>query len=130
MIRIVGMSEIKFTEDHEWVRIEGDVAMVGITEYAQEQLGDIVFVELPEVGAAISQGDEAAVIESVKAASDIYAPISGEVGQVNGALDADPAIVNQDAQGDGWLFTMSISDAGELDNLMEADAYEAFTAKL
>ncbi len=124
------MSEIRFTEDHEWVRIEGDVAMVGITEYAQEQLGDIVFVELPEVGAAISQGDEAAVIESVKAASDIYAPISGEVGQVNGALDADPAIVNQDAQGDGWLFTMSISDAGELDNLMEADAYEAFTAKL
>jgi glycine cleavage system H protein len=130
MIRIVGMSEIRFTEDHEWVRIEGDVAMVGITEYAQEQLGDIVFVELPEVGAAISQGDEAAVIESVKAASDIYAPISGEVGQVNGSLDADPAIVNQDAQGDGWLFTMSISDAGELDNLMEADAYEAFTAKL
>ena len=124
------MSEIRFTEDHEWVRIEGDVAMVGITEYAQEQLGDIVFIELPEVGAAISQGDEAAVIESVKAASDIYAPISGEVGQVNGALDADPAIVNQDAQGDGWLFTMSISDAGELDNLMEADAYEAFTAKL
>ena len=124
------MSEIRFTEDHEWVRIEGDVAMVGITEYAQEQLGDIVFIELPEVGAAISQGDEAAVIESVKAASDIYAPISGEVGQVNGALDADPAIVNQDAQGDGWLFTMSISDAGELDNLMEADAYEAFMAKL
>ncbi len=124
------MSEIRFTEDHEWVRIEGDVAMVGITEYAQEQLGDIVFVELPEVGAAISQGDEAAVIESVKAASDIYAPISGEVGQVNGALDADPAIVNQDAQGDGWLFTMSISDAGELDNLMEADSYETFTAKL
>ncbi len=124
------MSEIRFTEDHEWVRIEGDVAMVGITEYAQEQLGDIVFVELPEVGAAISQGDEAAVIESVKAASDIYAPISGEVGQVNGALDADPAIVNQDAQGDGWLFTMSISDAGELDNLMEADAYEDFSAKL
>ena len=124
------MSDIRFTEDHEWVRIEGDVAMVGITEYAQEQLGDIVFIELPEVGAAISQGDEAAVIESVKAASDIYAPISGEVGQVNGALDADPAIVNQDAQGDGWLFTMSISDVGELDNLMEADAYEAFTAKL
>jgi len=124
------MSGIRFTEDHEWVRVEGDVAMVGITEYAQEQLGDIVFVELPEVGASMSQGDEAAVIESVKAASDIYAPISGEVGQVNGALDAEPAIVNQDAQGDGWLFTMSISDAGELDNLMEADAYEAFTAKL
>ena len=124
------MSGIRFTEDHEWVRVEGDVAMVGITEYAQEQLGDIVFVELPEVGASMSQGDEAAVIESVKAASDIYAPISGEVGQVNGALDAEPAIVNQDAQGDGWLFTMSISDVGELDNLMEADAYEAFTAKL
>ena len=124
------MSEIRFTEDHEWVRIEGDVATVGITEYAQEQLGDIVFVDLPEAGAEMSQGDEAAVIESVKAASDIYAPISGEVGEVNDALDAEPAIVNQDAQGEGWLFTMSVSDTGELDNLMDADAYKAFVAKL
>ena len=124
------MSEIRFTEDHEWVRIEGEVATVGITEYAQEQLGDIVFVELPEAGAGMAQGDEAAVIESVKAASDVFAPMSGEVGAVNNALDAEPAIVNQDAQGEGWLFTMSISDIGELDNLMDSDAYKAFVAKL
>jgi len=124
------MSEIRFTEDHEWVRIEGEVATVGITEYAQEQLGDIVFVELPEAGAGMAQGDEAAVIESVKAASDVFAPMSGEVGDVNKALDAEPAIVNQDAQGEGWLFTMSISDIGELDNLMDSDAYKAFVAKL
>ena len=124
------MSEIRFTEDHEWVRIEGEVATVGITEYAQEQLGDIVFVELPELGAGMAQGDEAAVIESVKAASDVFAPMSGEIGDVNNALDAEPAIVNQDAQGQGWLFTMSISDIGELDNLMDADAYKAFVAKL
>ena len=124
------MSEIRFTEDHEWVRIEGEVATVGITEYAQEQLGDIVFVELPEAGAGMAQGDEAAVIESVKAASDVFAPMSGEGGDVNKALDAEPAIVNQDAQGEGWLFTMSISDIGELDNLMDSDAYKAFVAKL
>ena len=124
------MSETRFTEDHEWVRIVGDVATVGITEYAQEQLCDIVFVDLPEAVAEMAQGDEAAVIESVKAASDIYAPITGEVGEVNDSLDAEPAIVNQDAQGEGWLFTMSISDTGELDNLMDADAYKAFVAKL
>ena len=124
------MSEIRFTEDHEWVRIEGEIATVGITEYAQEQLGDIVFVELPEAGAGMAQGDEAAVIESVKAASDVFAPMSGEVGDVNNALDAEPAIVNQDAQGEGWLFTMSISDIGELDNLMDSDAYRSFVAKL
>jgi len=124
------MSEIRFTEDHEWVRIEGEIATVGITEYAQEQLGDIVFVELPEAGAGMAQGDEAAVIESVKAASDVFAPMSGEVGDVNNALDAEPAIVNQDAQGQGWLFTMSISDIGELDNLMDSDAYRSFVAKL
>lgn len=124
------MSEIKYTEDHEWVRIDGDVATVGITEYAQEQLGDIVFIDLPETGAEMAQGDDAAVIESVKAASDIYAPISGEIGEVNEALDAEPAIVNQDAQGEGWLFTLSVSDVGELDNLMDADAYQAFIAKL
>lgn len=124
------MSEVKFTEDHEWVRIEGDIATVGITEYAQEQLGDIVFIDLPESGVEMAQGDDAAVIESVKAASDIYAPVSGEVGDVNDALDAEPAIVNQDALGEGWLFTLNIADAGELDNLMDADAYKAFVAKL
>ena len=122
---------LSYTKEHEWLEVQEDgKARTGITDYAQDALSDVVFVELPEVGAEFAKGEVMAVAESVKAASDIYAPISGEVGQVNGALDADPAIVNQDAQGDGWLFTMSISDAGELDNLMEADAYEAFTAKL
>ena len=124
------MSELRYTEDHEWVRVGGDTATVGITEYAQEQLGDIVFVDLPEVGAELAQGDEAAVIESVKAASDIYAPVSGEVAEINENLDGDPAIVNQDAQGEGWLFSLTLSDEGELDNLMDEDAYKAFVAKL
>jgi glycine cleavage system H protein len=124
------MSEMKFTEDHEWVRVEGDVATVGITEYAQEQLGDIVFIDLPEAGAELAQGDDAAVVESVKAASDIYAPISGEIGEVNEVLEGDPATVNQDAEGEGWLFTLTMSDTAELDNLMDADAYKAFVAKL
>ena len=124
------MSELRFTEDHEWVRVDGDTATVGITEYAQEQLGDIVFVDLPEVGAELAQGDEAAVIESVKAASDIYAPVSGEVTGINESLDGEPAIVNQDAQGEGWLFALTLSDEGELDNLMDEDAYKAFVAKL
>ena len=123
--------ELKYTKDHEWARVVDEhLIIVGITDYAQKQLGDIVFVDLPEAGAEMAQGDEAAVIESVKAASDIYAPITGEVGEVNDSLDAEPAIVNQDAQGEGWLFTMSISDTGELDNLMDADAYKAFIAKL
>ena len=124
------MSEMKFTEDHDWVRVEGDVATVGITEYAQEQLGDIVFIDLPEAGAELAQGDDAAVVESVKAASDIYAPISGEIGEVNEVLEGDPATVNQDAEGEGWLFTLTMSDTAELDNLMDADAYKAFVAKL
>ncbi len=124
------MSEMLFTEDHEWVRVENGVATVGITSYAQEQLGDIVFIDLPEAGAELAQGDDAAVVESVKAASDIYAPVSGEIGEVNDALDADPSIVNQDAEAEGWLFTLTLSDTGELDNLMDADAYKAFVAKL
>lgn len=124
------MSDLKFTEDHEWVRVEGDVATVGITTYAQEQLGDIVFIDLPEAGTELAQGDDAAVVESVKAASDIYAPVSGEVGEANELLEGEPATVNQDAEGEGWLFTLTMSDAGELDNLMDADAYKAFVAKL
>lgn len=124
------MSEMMFTEDHEWVRVEGDVATVGITEYAQEQLGDIVFIDLPEAGAELAQGDDAAVVESVKAASDIYAPVSGEIGEVNETLEGEPATVNQDAEGEGWLFTLTMSDTAELDNLMDADAYKAFVAKL
>ncbi len=124
------MSEMMFTEDHEWVRVEGGIARVGITEYAQDQLGDIVFIELPESGKELAQGDDAAVVESVKAASDIYAPLSGEIEDVNEALDADPSVVNQDAEGEGWLFTLTLSDTGELENLMDADAYKAFVAKL
>lgn len=115
-----------FTKDHEYVSVDGDIATVGITEHAQEALGDIVFVEVPEVGANFSQGDDAAVVESVKAASDVYAPISGEVVESNDALVANPALVNEDPQGEAWFFKMKIADAGELDELMDADAYAAF----
>lgn len=124
------MSTTKFTEDHEWVRIDGDTATVGITDYAQGQLGDVVFVELPETGATIAQGDDAAVVESVKAASDIQAPVSGEIAAVNDALDDDPSMANQDPEGEGWFFKMTLSNPGELDDLMDADAYKAFIGKL
>ena len=124
------MSDIWFTEDHEWVRVDGDVATVGITDYAQEQLGDIVFIELPDVGKTLAQGDDAAVVESVKAASDIYAPISGDVEEVNDGLDGEPGRINQDAEGEGWFFRMTVSDPSELDNLMDEDAYQAFVKKL
>ncbi len=124
------MSDTKFTEDHEWVRIDGDTATVGITDYAQGQLGDVVFVELPETGATIAQGDDAAVVESVKAASDIQAPVSGEIAAVNDALDDDPSMANQDPEGEGWFFKMTLSNPGELDDLMDADAYKAFIGKL
>lgn len=121
---------VKFTKDHEWLRIEGDTATIGVTDYAQKALGDVVFVELPEVGAAFSQGDEAAVVESVKAASEVYAPISGEVTEVNGALVDTPDTVNSDAEGAGWFFKMTVSDEGELEDLMDEDAYKAFIADL
>lgn len=121
---------VKFTKDHEWLRIEGDTATIGVTNYAQKALGDVVFVELPEVGATFSQGDEAAVVESVKAASEVYAPISGEVTEVNGALVDTPDTVNSDAEGEGWFFKMTVSDEGELEDLMDEDAYKAFIADL
>jgi glycine cleavage system H protein len=124
------MTETKYTEDHEWVRIDGTSATIGITDYAQEQLGDIVFVDLPETGAAIAQGDDAAVVESVKAASDILAPVSGTVEAVNDALDAAPSMANDDPEGNGWFFKMTLGDPDELDALMDADAYKAFIAKL
>ena len=124
------MTETKYTEDHEWVRIDGTSATIGITDYAQEQLGDIVFVDLPETGAAIAQGDDAAVVESVKAASDILAPVSGTVEAVNDALDAAPGMANDDPEGNGWFFKMTLGDPDELDALMDADAYKAFIAKL
>jgi len=115
-----------FTDEHEWIDIEGDTATVGITDYAQEQLGDIVFIELPEVGAMIDKGKDAAVVESVKAASDVYAPLTGEVTEANPALEEDPALVNNSPEEDGWFFKMTVGDKGELEGLMDAKAYEAF----
>ncbi len=115
-----------FTDEHEWIDVEGDTATVGITDYAQEQLGDIVFVELPDVGQMVEKGKDAAVVESVKAASDVYAPISGEVTEANDALEEDPALVNTSPEEDGWFFKLTIGDKEELDGLMDAKAYKAF----
>jgi glycine cleavage system H protein len=115
-----------YTEDHEWIEVEGDIATVGITTYAQEQLGDIVFAEVPAAGAVIKKGGDAAVVESVKAASDVYAPVSGTVIEGNGALEGDPALVNSDPEGSGWFFRLTMSDPSELDGLMEQGAYRAF----
>ena len=115
-----------FTEEHEWIDVDGESATVGITDYAQEQLGDIVFVELPEVGTVVEKGKDAAVVESVKAASDVYAPISGEVMEANAALEDDPALVNSDAEGEGWFFRLTISDSSELEGLMDSKAYQSF----
>ena len=119
------MSDLKFSEDHEWILVEGESATVGITDYAQEQLGDVVFIELPEVGKSLEKESEAAVVESVKAASEIYAPIDGEVTEVNSALDDDPSQVNSDPLGAGWLFKMTIADASQLDGLMTEAAYRS-----
>ena len=119
-----------YTDEHEWIDVEDDIATVGITDYAQGQLGDIVFVELPEVGAMIEQGKDAAVVESVKAASDVYAPITGEITEVNPALEEDPALVNSAPEDEGWFFKMTIADPGELDALMDEDGYKAFVAEL
>ena len=118
--------DLKYTESHEWVRDEGDgVIAIGISDHAQELLGDLVFVELPEVGAALAAGDECAVVESVKAASDIYSPVSGEVTEVNEALVHAPETINDDPYVNGWIFKLKIADAAELDNLMDAAAYTA-----
>ena len=119
-----------FTEDHEWIEVDGQTATVGITDYAQSQLGDIVFVEVPGEGASVTKGGEAAVVESVKAASDVYSPVSGTVTEGNPALEDDPALVNSAPEGDGWFFKLTIADASELDGLMDEDAYAAFVAKL
>jgi glycine cleavage system H protein len=113
----------KFTEDHEWIRLEGDVATVGITEHAQEQLGDLVFVELPELGKNLEQGAAAAVVESVKAASDVYAPVAGTVTEINAAAVDEPGTVNADAMGKGWLFKLKIADAAQFEGLMDEAAY-------
>ena len=120
------MSELKFSEDHEWILIDGDVGTVGITTYAQEQLGDVVFIELPEAGQALEKGGDAAVVESVKAASEVYAPLTGEVTESNVALTDDPAQVNSDPQGAGWFFKLTIADPSELEGLMDEAAYKTF----
>lgn len=120
------MSLLRFTRDHEWIRLEGDVAVVGITDYAQSQLGDVVYVELPEIGRQVEKGKEAAVVESVKAASEVYAPISGEVVEVNEAIAADPAKVNADPLGEGWFLKLRLADPAELDGLLDEDGYRRF----
>lgn len=124
------MSEVRYSKDHEWVKIDGDTATVGITHYAQEQLGDVVFVELPEVGKKVEQGKEMATVESVKAASEVYAPISGEVLEVNSALTDAPATVNEEAQGKGWFAKLKIADKGQLAGLMDEAAYKKFVEGL
>ena len=119
-----------FTEDHEWIDVDGDIGTVGISDYAQGQLGDIVFVEVPDEGKSLAKGDEAAVVESVKAASDVYAPVSGVVLEGNAALADDPSLVNSDPEEDGWFFKLSLSDPDELTALMDETAYENFVSKL
>ena len=120
---------LRFTKDHEWVRQEGDIAVVGITDYAQEQLGDVVYVELPEAGRQVEQGKEAAVVESAKAASEVYAPVSGEVVEVNDVIAGEPAKVNEDAMGEGWFIKVRLNDPKQLDGLMDEAAYQAFVAE-
>lgn len=124
------MSAVKFTKDHEWIRIEGDIAVIGITDYAQTQLGDVVYVELPEVGRRVEQGKEAAVVESVKAASEIFAPVSGEVVAINETLAGEPGRVNSDPMGEGWFLKLRIANPRQLDDLMDEAAYNSFVEGL
>ena len=120
------MSDMKFSEDHEWIRVEGDIGTVGITDHAQEQLGDVVFVEVPEVGMTAAKDEQVAVVESVKAASEIFAPVSGEIVEGNAVLADAPETVNSDPYGAGWFFKIKLADEGEMDDLMDAEAYAAF----
>ncbi|MCI0752586.1 glycine cleavage system protein GcvH [Teichococcus vastitatis] len=120
------MAELKFSKDHEWVRLEGNVATVGITDHAQTALGDVVFVDLPEAGREVAAGESVAVVESVKAASDVYAPVAGTITESNAALADDPSLVNGAAQSEGWFFKIELADASELDGLMDAEAYQTF----
>lgn len=124
------MTTERFTKDHEWIRVDNGIGTVGITNHAQEQLGDVVFVEVPEVGRKASKGEAVAVVESVKAASDVYAPVAGEVTEVNAALADQPALVNEDAEGKAWFFRLRIADPTSLDGLMDRAAYEAFVKDL
>lgn len=121
---------VKFSKDHEWVSVTGDIATIGITNYAQEQLGDVVFVELPAIGKKVSKGGDAAVVESVKAASEVYAPVTGEVVGVNKELEGDPSLVNRGAEGDGWFMKVKLTNPAELSELMDKAAYDKFVASL
>ena len=121
---------VKFSKDHEWVRVAGDIATIGITNHAQEQLGDVVFVELPALGKKVVKGGDAAVVESVKAASEVYAPLTGEVVEVNKELEGDPSLVNRGAEGDGWFMKLKFSNPAELADLMDKSAYDKFVATL
>jgi glycine cleavage system H protein len=123
------MSTVRYTKEHEWIKVEGDLATIGITNYAQEQLGDVVFVELPPVGKKLAKGDDAAVVESVKAASEVYAPLSGDVVEVNSLIAAEPAKVNADPENSAWFLKLRLADKGELDGLMDEAAYKAFIAE-
>jgi glycine cleavage system H protein len=124
------MADRLFTKEHEWVEVEDDIATVGISDHAQEQLGDVVFVELPEVGRNVIQDEEAAVVESVKAASEVYAPVTGEIVEVNSGLTDDPSPVNADVYGTGWFMRIKMADPGELDEMMDQEAYDEFLAEL
>jgi glycine cleavage system H protein len=124
------MSGLKYTKDHEWVRLDGDVATVGISDYAQAQLGDVVFVELPEAGATFEQGKEACVVESVKAASEVFAPVDGEVVEVNASLTDEPETVNKSPTGDGWFIKLKVANASQLDGLMDEAAYDEYVKGL
>ena len=121
---------VYYTREHEWIRLEGDTATVGISDHAQQALGDIVFAEVPDAGKQVKKGDDAAVVESVKAASDIYAPVSGEVTEGNPALADDPALINRDPEGEGWFFKLKLADPGELDGLMGEDEYRDWVKTL
>ena len=121
---------VYFTGEHEWIKVEGDIATIGISDHAQQALGDIVFAEVPEQGRALNKGDEAAVVESVKAASDVYAPIAGEVIEGNAALADDPSLINRDPEGEGWFFKMTLADPSELEGLMDGEAYREWVATL
>lgn len=123
------MADVKYTNDHEYVRVDGDVVTVGITKYAQEQLGDVVFVELPDVGKTYAKGDEAAVVESVKAAAEVYAPVSGEIVETNADLEGNPGLVNEDPEGGAWFVKIKLSDKSELDGMMDAGGYAKFVAE-
>ena len=124
------MSVIRYTKDHEWISVDGDIGTIGISDYAQSQLGDVVYVEVPEPGKKVAAGDELAVVESVKAASEVFAPVSGTVTEGNAALADDPALVNRAAQGEGWFARLTLSDPAELDGLMDQAAYDAYLATL